>query len=285
MTFEEFYAEITTQLSSFAETGSIDKISVKTAVITCLRQMGNNITELRETVVDVKNSKAVLPENFKSLKLALKLNPEAFSLSEDNLRSNYLVKQKIENPAWYNQVTGEYETTCDSKLVTEVTYYGGQYLKQYYTPEWLSLTKGIKKEVLSVDCQNMHPSIRNNYPHEINITSRTLNANFKEGQIYLRYNALPTDENDDLLIPEITTGDLVEYVKIYVKSEIAETLIINNQNAQGLKEMLPLWIQRLPMLKASAMRECRFGSLNKGWETKFANQNRRYISIFNLPKF
>jgi len=285
MTFEEFYAETETLLSSFAETGNIDKVSVKGAVITCLRQMGNNITEVRETIVDVVNSKALLPETFKSLKLALKLNPEAYSLSDESLKSNYLVKTRIENPAWYNQVTNEYETTCDSKLVTEITYYDGGYSKQYYTPEWLTLVKGIKKDVLSVDCENLHPSIRGKYPHEINITSRTLNTNFKEGQIYLQYNSLPTDEDGDLIIPEISTNDLLEYVKVYVKSEIAESLIVNNQNAQGLKEMLPLWLQKLPSLKASALRECKFGSLNKGWESKFAIQNRRKISIFNLPKF
>ncbi len=285
MTFEEFYAEIETQLKSFSDTGDLDKISVKGSVLTCLRQMGNNITDLRETIIEVTNSKALLPETFKSLKLALKLTPEAYYLSDNLSKDNYTVKQRIENPAWYNQVTNEYETTCDSKLVTEVIYYENGVSKYYYTPEWLRLTRGIKKDVLAVDCQNLHPSIRNGYPHEINITNRTLNANFKEGQIYLQYNALPTDEDGEIIIPEITTNDLLEYIKVYVKAEIAETLILNNANAQGLKEMLPLWLQKLPYLKASAMRECRFGNLSKGWESEFAKQNRRNISIYNLPKF
>lgn len=284
---ESFIAEIETTFSNFAETGDISSISIKMWVIHCLRQMGNNITDLRETIVDVKNSKANLPDSFKSLKLALKLNPDSYSIkgNRKNVEDSYIYKQRIENPAWFDVTTHEYVTSCDTKIVTEKIYMGGEPTEFYYKPEWLSLTKGIKKDVLAVDCQNIHPSIRNSYPHEINITGRTLNTNFKEGQVYIQYNSLPTDEDGEIVIPELTTGDLYHYIENYVKTKIAENLILNQKNPIGIAQLMPLWEQKLPQLKASALRECKFSSFSKGWEAKFAQQNKRNIAVYTLPSF
>jgi hypothetical protein len=287
MLLSEFQAETETLFSNYQETGDIPSISIKMWVIHCLRQMGNNITHLSETIVDVKNSKADLPDGFKSLKLALKLNPDSYRINGNrrNVEDSYIYKQRIENPAWFDVTTHEYITSCDTKIITEKILLGGEQTEFYYQPEWLSLTKGIKKDVLSADCQNIHPSIRNSYPHEINITGRTLNTNFKEGSIYLQYNSLPTDEDGEIMIPEITTGDLYHYVENYVKTKLAELFILNQKNPTGIAQLLPLWEQKQPQLKAAALRECKFSSFSKGWEAKFAQQNKRNIEIFALPSF
>jgi hypothetical protein len=287
ISLEAFDAEISTTFANYAETGDISSISIKMWVIHCLRQMGNNITDLRETIVDVKGSKANLPDSFKSLKLALKLNPDGYKIdgNRNNVENSYIYKQRIENPAWFDVTTHEYVTSCDTKIVTEKILLGGEKTEFYYKPEWLSLTKGIKKDILSSDCQNIHPSIRNSYPHEINITGHTLNANFREGQIYIQYNSLPTDEDGEIVIPEITTGDLYHYIENYVKTKLAEYLILNQKNPTGIAQLIPLWEQKLPQLKAAALRECKFSSFSKGWEAKFAQQNKRNIDIYTLPSF
>ena len=73
-TLIEFIAEIETDLSTFAESGDINTSSIKRWVITELRRFGNNILSTQEQYLDVVNSQAKLPDNFKSLKLALKLD-------------------------------------------------------------------------------------------------------------------------------------------------------------------------------------------------------------------
>lgn len=283
MKIEEFIAEIETTFSIYAESGDLNRNSIVTWVIQCLRQMGNNITDINETVVEINNSYALLPSSFKSLKLALKLKPEGHCV-EGNVEDSYIYKQRIENPAWFNHVTHEYETTCESTIITEKIFTGAGSAKYYYSPEWLSLTKGIKKDVLSSDCLNINSAIRNAYPNEISITGRTLNTNFKSGYIYIQYNSLPTDEDGELVIPVTTTGDLYHYVENYVKAKIAEDLILNNKNPIAISQYASLWEQKMSQLKASALRECKFGGLSKGWETKFAKQNKRNISIYELPK-
>lgn len=287
MTLSELQSELETTFANYTETGELSPVSIKMWTIHCLRQMGNNITDLRETIVEVKNSKADLPESFKSLKLALKLNPEAYCIKGDRniVEDGYIYRQRIENPAWFDRNTHEYVTSCDTKIVTEKIYIGGELTEFYYRPEWLSLTKGIKKDILAVDCENINPAIRNKYPHEINITGRTLNTNFSEGSVYIQYNSLPTDDEGEIIIPEITTGDLYHYVENYVKTKVAEYLIINQRNPTGLAQLIPLWEQKLPQLKAAALRECKFSSFSKGWEAKFAQQNKRNIAIYTLPSF
>lgn len=286
MTLEQFISEIESTFSSYTDTGDIDRISIKTNVITCLRQMGNNICEVREGIFSVLNSQVVLPESFKSLKLALKLNPEGFSIkgNKEKAMESYIYKQRIEDEAWFNHITLEYESTCKNKIVTEKIFLNTEPAEFYYTPQWLSITRGIKKDTISTDCLNLHPSIRNTYPHEISIVGRTIQTNFQEGQIYIQYNALPSDEDGEIIIPEITTGDLVEYVKRYIKCEIAENLIINNKNPQALSQLLGLWQRDLSRYKHAALTETAFSGLSKKWHNNFKQLNRRDIAVYELPQ-
>ena len=288
MTLEEFIAEIETTFKNYTETGDIDRISIKMWVIHCLRQMGNNICDIREKIVDVRNSQVLMPETFKSVKLALKLKPEGYKIFGDvnEAQESYIYRQRIENEAWFNTITREYETTCNSKIITEKIFLNNQPAEFYYTPQWLSVTKGIKKDSFDVDCLNLRPEIRNSYKSEISINNRTINTNFPTGQIYVQYNSLPSEgENEEIIIPEITTLDLVHYIEMYVKTRICEQLIANNLNPQGLSQLYSVWKQELPSLKRLALTECKFHGLTRGWESRFKALNERQISAFNLPSF
>lgn len=282
MTLTEFIAEIETSLSNYAS--DIDKITIKMNVIQRLRIFGNNITDIKEKVIKVENSQASLPDEFKSLKLALKLEPFGCNTRGYNITDSYIYRERIENPAYFDEINQEYVTSCHSKIITEKITINNSPVDFYYNYQWLSLVKGIKKDGLSTDCLNLHPSIRDTHRNKINITGQTLNANFPEGSIYIQYNALPTTEDGDIIIPEITTGDILEYIKQYVKVEIAERLIANNMNPLGLAQLYPTWKAELPRLKAAALTESKFAGLSKNWQQGFKAKNRRDISLFNLPR-
>ena len=288
MTLEEFIAEVETTFKNYAETGDIDRISIKMWVIHCLRQMGNNICDIREKIVDVRNSQVLMPETFKSVKLALKLKPEGYKILGDmqQAQESYIYKQRIEEPAWFNTVTREYETTCKSKIITEKILLNSQPAEFYYTPQWLSVTKGIKKDSFDVECLNLRPEIRNSYDYMISVNNRTINTNFREGQIYVQYNSLPSEgENEELVIPELTTLDLVHYIDCYVKVKISESLIAGNLNPQGLTQLYQVWVQSLVGLKRAALTETKFHGLSKNWEKRLKAMNEKQISTFNLPSF
>lgn len=285
MGLEEFIAEIETTFSNYAETNDLDRISIKGWVITCLRKFGKNITEKREAIIEVNNSTALLPEGFKSLHMAIKIDPEGYNIC--GKKDSYLYKQYIENPVVWDTINQEYlVNNCETKFITERIFVDrDNYMDLYYRPQYLSLVEGIQKDTLEVDCLNLHPSIRNKYPHKINITNRTLNANFKEGKIYIQYNSLPIGEDGEIIIPEYTTGDIKNYIENYVKLKIAESLIINSKNPQGLMQLLPLWKQEDRKLYIEAKSEANYKGLDKNWHKGFKKENNKDFNRFTLPKF
>lgn len=282
-TLTEFIAEIKSKLPTYAD--EIDEIGIKLDVIGCLRKFGNNIADLKEDIVKVHNSKAKLNEGFKSLRLAYKVEPFGCHVEGDlrNVTDSYIYKERVENPAYFDEVNQEYVRTCESKIITEKITINNTKLSFYYNPRWLSLTKHIDKKTISQDCINMHPSIRNSYPNEISIKGSTLNANFPEGRVYLQYYSLPTNEEGELVIPELSTGDIYRYIETYVKYRIAENLIANNLNPQGIGQLYSSWGQQLVPMKRAALVESKFKGLGN-YQKNLQKQNREEFSRFRLPK-
>lgn len=283
MTLSELIAEIQSELPTYAQ--DINKITVKTNVVQRLRIFGNNIAELKETVVKIENSSVQLPADFKSLKIALKIESSECENTCDKVKNSYIYKERIENPDYFDEVNQQYVKTANPKIITEKIVIDGENVHFNHRYQWLSVIKGVKKDSFAVDCLNLHPTIRNGYKHEINITNGHLNTNFKNGLIYIQYYGIPTDEDGDIIIPEITTGDILQYVKAYIKVELAEFVIANNLNPVGISQLYPNWKQELMMLKRAALTEAKFAGLDKGWARKFKTLNQRDIAVFDLPKF
>ena len=278
LSLEALFAEIETTFSNYTETGDIDKLTIKTVVIDALRGFGKNICDLRETIVDVSNSRALLPETFKSLKLALKLSPEGFNTDGDEEEvKKYLSKQYVENQEYI-------VNNCESKFVTESIFVYKNNVNLYYTPTWLSLSKAMQKDTLDVDCLNLHPKIRNTYADQISVTNRTLNANFETGKIYLQYNALPSDEDGEIVIPVFTTGDIKRYVINQVKIALAEPLILNSKNPQGVATMLGSWESKDRLLSIKAKSEANWNGITPDLEKKTLQRKQYNLNKFNLPK-
>jgi hypothetical protein len=286
MTFSELNAEIQTTFENYTATGDIDSLTIKTTTISTLRRFGKNICDLRETIVDVSNSRALLPETFKSLRLALKLSPEGFNTDGDEEEvKKYLSKQYVENPVVWDVINQEYiVNSCESKFVTESIFVYKNNVNLYYTPTWLSLSKAIQKDTLDVDCLNLHPKIRNTYADQISITNRTLNTNFEKGKIYLQYNSLPSDEDGEIMIPVFTTGDIEKFVINQVKIALAEPLILNSKNPQGVVSMLSIWKQEERLLGIRAKSEANWNGVTPNLENKETQRKQYNLNKFNLPK-
>jgi hypothetical protein len=284
---EEFIVEIENTFKNYSETGDIDRVSIKGWVIDCLREMGKDICEQRETIVLVENSQAKLPETFKSLILALNLNIDGITIRGNRQRAedSFIYRQTIEQPAYFDFITNEYVSGCDTKIITERIIMNEQPVDFYYKPEFLSVVKGFKKDSFEVNCINLHPSLRDGHYHQINIHGKTMQTNFKSGKIYIQYNSLPTDEDGEVVIPEITTGDLRKYIENYVKIKIAEDLILNNKNPTGIKDLFSLWLQKEREYRNAAKSEVKFGNLDKNWSKRHRKRLQIETDKFNLPRY
>ena len=286
ITLDEFIAEIESTFKIYADTNDIDRVLIKTIVINELRKFGKNICDKREAIVDIKNSQVLLPENFKSLILALKLTPNEELDCKDNTEKRLIIeRQHIENPAEWTSTTRDYFVNyCESKIVTEKVYAYNERVDKFYTPHFLSLYKGFSNSSLDTNCLNLHPSIRDSYSDKISITNRTLRANFREGKIYIQYNSLPEDEDGEIVIPILSTGSILNHIKNKVRIELGQHLILSQLNTSGLKELMPLWIQSDRQLFILAKSEASWAGMNqKEWTKQRQQRNRVEQNRFNLP--
>ena len=286
ITLDEFIAEIESTFKIYADTNDIDRVLIKTIVINELRKFGKNICDKREAIVDIKNSQVLLPENFKSLILALKLTPNEELDCKDNTEKRLIIeRQHIENPAEWTTTTRDYFVNyCESKIVTEKVYAYNERVDKFYTPHFLSLYKGFSNSSLDTNCLNLHPSIRDSYSDKISITNRTLRANFREGKIYIQYNSLPEDEEGEIVIPIISTGSILNHIKNKVRIELGQHLILSQLNTSGLKELLPIWLQNERLYFIEAKSEANWAGMNqKEWTKQRQQRNRVEQNRFNLP--
>ena len=286
ITLDEFIAEIESTFKIYADTNDIDRVLIKTIVINELRKFGKNICDKREAIVDIKNSQALLPENFKSLVLALKLTPnEELDCKDDTEKRLIIERQHIENPAEWTTTTRDYFVNyCESKIVTEKVYAYNERVDKFYTPHFLSLYKGFSNSSLDTNCLNLHPSIRDSYSDKISITNRTLRTNFREGKIYIQYNSLPEDEEGEIVIPIFSTGSILNHIKNKVRIELGQHLILSQLNTSGLKELLPIWLQNERLYFIEAKSEANWAGMNqKEWTKQRQQRSRVEQNRFNLP--
>ena len=271
ISLEQFTAEIETSLSNYAESNDIDRQSIKTWVIQALRKFGKDICEKNETVVEVKNSRALLPETFKSLTFAVKVKTKPFT--EEESKQLILERKYINNPAIFDPLTQDYVVNfCETFITTEKVYSNTEPHK-FYGYELLALSPHISKDTLDTNCFNLHPYISSNKPNEISISARTLSANFKEGYIFLRYNSLPSDKDGEIMLPILSTGEILEYCELTVKRRLAENLIANNKNPAGLVQLYQMWAQQERSALHAAKTESKMSGLSKEFARKVYKQN------------
>lgn len=284
-TLDEFIADLETTFANYSATNDLDRNSIKGWVIEALRKFGKNICDKRETIIEIKNSRAVLPETFKSMILGLKLTGEDLAHKKDSKRL-IVEKQKIENPAYWSDITMDYFVDyCNTKILTEKIYTYYEHEERCYSYTWLSLVNGIKSDSVDTKCLNLNPVIRNTFPDKISITGRTVNTNFTHGRIYMQFNSLPYDtESQEIAIPVISTGSIKEYIENEIKIKLAETLGINEKNSQSLNQWVSLWLQQRRLLFIEAKSEANWSKIPKDFGKQIYAKNRYNQNLYNLPK-
>lgn len=279
MNRKELIAEVTTTLRQYDEANLIDYASLKLWVKTGLKRFGTNVMVLAEKVLEVNNGEADLPEDFWNLSFAVKCSPESHEFEkgckQDIARTSLYYTQRIENTyEWDNQSNSHQKTNY--KEVIERQHFGSQATVNFrYSNIFpLRLTRGIKKENIDKKCKNLIPGLAS--PYEINIVGEKIQANFNKGFIYLQYNALPTDEEGEITIPDVPT--LEEYLMYYLKRRVLEDLWLNDDDL-NLVNKISYISQKERESFALAMTTVKFEGLGN-WDKKIKNKIRRETNRF-----
>lgn len=230
--------EVKSKLSKYSDAGLIDDNSLYREIVLGLKRFGNGISEVHETVIEVKGGRAELPENFYSLLFAYLCEPLGYDKGPEievhDLQSSYFYRERSEvGSSW-----SECNPCCQDKtekVIKESLYFVGGKVDYYYkNPILLRLdSKTINKREIHSKCRN---KVVRQGAEVISVNKRMLNANFKKGYIYMNYFGLPVDEEGRIDIPETFNGHLEKYLEYRLMSETALSLMGNN-DAQGLQSL------------------------------------------------
>jgi hypothetical protein len=258
---QSLIAEIKSDFSKYSDAGLIDENAIYRDIVLALKKFGNDLTELQETVVDVKDSYGVLPDSFFSLYAAYLCEPAYYKTSDieyHDLQQSYFYRERVESSSKWN----ECESCCEvkeEKIIKENLYFKRGKAEFYYqNPTLLSLGKTFKKSACHDKCRNK--LVKDN-PNEIVIYGTTLQTNFKEGSVYMQYYGLPMNENGSIDIPETKNGFLETYLEYHLKRRLAERLMGNN-DAQGLSQLYNVYAQQEQISLKSAAGNIKMSKIN-----------------------
>lgn len=281
MKLSEFIAEIKTSMKSYDSANLIDEISIQNWVIDELKRFGANIMSLQEEIVFVKNGKASLPDNYWHLRLAARVNVTSFENLDDDgndVRFSRELYDSIERSATWSTTGASGEVT--EKTTSTIVSIDDKRVELFHnTPTLLNIVRGVERKRLDYECINLSDRFNKKNPFEAVINNRTIQANFKEGVIYLQYHGL-LSEDGEIVIPETQHNRLKTYLEYHVKSKILEDMILNNDD-RSLVNLLQYFDGKARDQFDLAMTEAKFESLNwKETRKLMRNKNKRKMATY-----
>lgn len=284
-TITQLKAEIKTDFKSYEESGLIDDISLDLWIRNALQRFGGNIQTLQEKTIEVSNGQAKLPDNFYSLHLAVKCAPtkhEVICGEEDELQSVYQYRVRTEAQREWDNQSNQYKTESYKEVTEKIFFHNGKSEVDFHYrhTNFLRLTKGFVKEKCHKSCVNLSKHLTYDSPYEINIQGDYVQANFNKGFIYIQYYGLQTNEEGDILIPDMSSSRVYEYLMYHCKRRILEN-IWQNGDEDNLQNKIQYMLQMERDAFSVAMTEAKFSTVSGyGWWKSIKKNNQLRTRIY-----
>lgn len=285
MTIKQLIAEIVSGgFAQYEQAGLVDHISLRTWIKNELKRFGSNIMHKQEAFLHVKNEKAILPENFWQLYLAVNCTPCGYTADETDpvVQNSLFFRERVEGTMEWDNESESYAGK-DFKFIKEDYYFDNSTVASVYYNNFsfLKLVKGFNKTVCTKDCLNIKQVLGDENVNEINIIGNYVNANFKEGTIYMQYNGLEVDKEGQLIIPTTQHNRLQEYLIYYCRARILEEVVIGDDDPNKIN-MLSYFNQKQRDAFSLAMTETKMEALGKNWIQKVRNKTRIQTLKYDL---
>jgi hypothetical protein len=221
----ELFTRVRKFLSSFDAAGQIDEGDFYHYVKDTLAEVGIYYYQEQEAILELRDYKAALPENFYQLYAAYKCMPGGEP-------KPIMPEQLFDKMEWVRE-NGQPDNACEINcqrqdktfMITVRTYISGSLCtRHFHSPMLLRLSPHVKPKFCAEGCRNLHITA----PDEITIDEGIIYSNFTRSTIYLQYYGFPIDEQSGLpLIPQDT--HIEKAIEYYILFKTLETLWLNNQ--------------------------------------------------------
>lgn len=227
------YGNVKRFLNSFDAAGLIDEGEFDKLVRDILGQLGIGAYKESKAVMRVKDFKAQLPDDFSQLYVAYKC-----SLLNESVKKEAHQQQNV---AFVIDVTDEIvesnncEINCyenNNMILEKITIKTTVELEKDRNHSLtfgnvipLRLSPNVNRDFCVNDCHNLHVSSQ----LEISINNGYIYTNFNDDFIYIKYYAIPIDEDGNIQIPDIESKSIEKAIETYLIYMILSTLWYNGQ--------------------------------------------------------
>jgi hypothetical protein len=285
--FSNFLAEIKRSFRQYDSANLIDDMDVYDWTIQALNALNILPTIKIESVLRVKNNKAKLPDGFKSIYYAIKCEPHVYTVddtTEDIEQDFYFYKvRELKKQEWNSCDPCDVQET-DSCIVEKTYLHNGKRANFYYNnlqPLKLKLTPYVKRTQCDKNCVNFR---MNDSTYEISINNKTLYTNFEEGNIFMIYNGYEEDEDGFIMIPDTAEGNLMKYIKAYVKKRIIEDLLNNSDNTTNEQFLYTLYAEEERQFFTKTVGEIKMSKVMNSLNV-YRNKIKKEFSVFNFGNY
>jgi hypothetical protein len=236
ITFTQLMSSVESDLDSFADSGMVDRSKYIKIIRKVNAELGLRINKEKEIVLEIKNHRAYLPDDFENLQLALLCEeiPSSCSISPS------ADAPKFEVVAPCRECNNECSTDCTTLCTScyKIYEYQAQDLTITYTTKTpVKLTKK-SYQYCSDNCLNTMLS-SDKYKYTLDVNERVITlSGIKEGKIYINYlTDMVSDDNEILIVDHPLLNDYYEYS---VKEKLLENFLLNSDSdvSQKLKYVM-----------------------------------------------
>jgi hypothetical protein len=231
-TFDQLMYDIEDDLESYSDQGKIIRDKYIKKVQWCNSRLGLKINPEKETVVEIKNGKGKLPEDFKLLDFAF----ICAKTKTVQVSSTTYTEYNTEIPVLpYNSIRQGCNTctsssfVCDTYNLNCTPYQVWKKSKQEYVEIYafapIQITPTSLNKCSSSICPNLHEHSHFYFNIEKEGDCYYIKTNLEDTEIYVRYTAQMLDDDNNILI--LDNPLVLPFYEYAIKESILEDLWLN----------------------------------------------------------
>lgn len=214
------FIKVKEELNSYFDTGIVDDTLFPMYVTHCLRKLGRSSYPVNQLVLNVKNYKATLPDDFYATREAWMCTHYASELQFPSATytqiksTSYKIDTQTQEDVYCRPCDAcQYPDVIEAVYKTTNTAFY-QWRRQYL------LTPGSHYPSCPNDlyCANFKSVAANSY----DVRDGKFVTSFEEGDVYLQYYSTGQNEDEDQLVPD--TEEIFEYIEFYIKEKMFEQI-------------------------------------------------------------
>lgn len=217
ITLKELLASVKEDFRLYDDMGLIDESRIIKTVMWCNEKLGIPLHQIKETFIDVRDYKAILPSNFWKVRYVCALSTSSFNISTYRDPFNNTVTEEMKCEAKLDSYVEGCTTKCPPIIFKRIN---NIEVKRYTTWTNLSLSRSSDKFVHK-NCMN-----KGGGKYTIDVEEEEITTPFREGELYMMYLSTMEDEEGNILVPFHPL--ITSWYEWCIKEKILQDLIFNS---------------------------------------------------------